>query len=180
MDTSTQNLIVTTAGVVLSGIFGAVSNGYFNHRTTQATIKKERTMWKLEKEYAQKEAILSQKRAAYQQLLKNIDSLNLLLTRTLDTSSADFFPIAVQTEEEALTAQIAQVMLYINNQDLEYNIKSIYSRLSRTIGILNEAHTQRAPASRGLLQIHNAEMLRHREDMLSGFRDDLQGDTPQP
>jgi hypothetical protein len=179
MDPETFRLLISTAGVVVSGLGGALMTAHFNGKNAERTHEAQRKMWTLEQNHARQESQRIQKEDDYRNLLLSLDAYQLLLTRAF---TAD--PILLDRQEaieaeRKFKAAAAHVTLFNDDPQLEDAINGAAWELSYVVEQIEEAMKQQVSP---VLTPQNLTALvaLHRTNILTAMRKDLRATASSP
>lgn len=162
-------LLISTGGVLISGIAATLATGYSSRKTIQLEHKKAHETWLRETTREDERTV----REAYRQLLIDIDDFDLILSTGFLRYPAYVDPRTVEAAERKLKAQVATVLVLIADDSLEEAIRAVSARLSLTRLRTVEAMMRSEDVDGLLPQQHKFEMDKLTKEILKAFQKDL-------
>lgn len=169
MEPVTLQILISTGGVLLSGVAATALSEHSRIKALKLGRESENEAWITKRNHEEK----SEKADAYRQLLIDIDDLDTILTTAFQSSPARLTPTGVEAAERKMKAQVATVLLLIDDDALEASIRAASDRLSHTRLRTIEAAQAREEVATFLPHDHKTEMLKRTKEILRAFRNDL-------
>ncbi|RNL52949.1 hypothetical protein, partial [Arthrobacter oryzae] len=164
---------ITTVGVFVSGLAGAIVAAYFNGKNMREAHQAERKMWALEKSHEMQMSVRKQRTEDYRELLICMDEFVLLLTRAYNKKAPpQLDQHAAREMEKKLKELVTTVSLFSDNSELEETLNAVTEKLSPKFEAMAAENDRGYITSDGHPTL-GAEMATNRQKILSFIKEDL-------
>ncbi|WPU08099.1 hypothetical protein [Pseudarthrobacter oxydans] len=168
-----MRLLISTGGVVASGLVGAGITAYSTNRNAARTHHAQRVMWELEKDHTRQESLRIQKEEDYRNLLLSMDEYQVLVTKAFTAEPIEWDLQHAMEAEVRFKAAAAHVALFNDDPKLQEALDSATWQLSSVAELVQRAATNHKEIQQDTLHWFPVNMDTHRKQILDALRHDL-------